>query len=85
MTMFVSPASLVFLSGRLVLLPLQAERRKRCESTVACREGGKASTNTGKGLELHGELHVVLQDHPLVCGTFLCAAVTSSSGANEGG
>ena len=43
-----SPASLVFLSGRLVLLPLQAERRKRGESIVACREGGKASTNTGR-------------------------------------
>ena len=39
-----SVRSLVFLSGRLVLLHWQAERRKRRESTVTCREGGKAST-----------------------------------------
>ena len=67
-----SVRSLVFLSGRLVLLPLQAERKKGRESTVACREGGKASTTTGRRLELHGELHVVLRGHPLVFGTF-CA------------
>ena len=48
---FLSPASLVFLSGRLVQLHLQADHRKRRASITACREGGKAKvkTNTGRG------------------------------------
>ena len=61
-----SPANPDFRRGRLMQLHLQAEHGKHRERIVAYREGGKASKNTSKRLELHGELHVFLRGHPLV-------------------
>ena len=44
-----------FLSRRLVQLHVQAEHVKRRKSTVAFREGGKASKDKGRRLELLGD------------------------------